>query len=326
MSDYEVSVTVGTYRPQWEKLRATLNSILLQQGVRFQIVVSDDGSEQNYFPKIKAYFEAHGFHDYKLVAGETNQGTVAQSLRGLDAADSAYVKGISPGDLLYDAFVLRDWLRFIKEQDADITFCDAVFYNRTEEKLNVIRHPHYPSDVSIYMEAAPLEQRIYNYLVLKQWISGAALLAKRDVFLRYIRPLLHRVTYCEDFFLRMAVLDDQKIRYFPSKGVWYEYADGGISTSGDAVWGERIKKDDAAMWAICKESYQGGNEKIKDWIDYCVRYNELYAHGAAWPRRRMRILQYLKNPVWFLWNRRAKKHFSYTPTDVDAAFFDKCFH
>ena len=42
-SKVAVSVLVITYNPKKEKLMQTLNSILLQKGIKFEIVIADDG-------------------------------------------------------------------------------------------------------------------------------------------------------------------------------------------------------------------------------------------------------------------------------------------
>ena len=44
---HRVSVIVGSYRPDREKLRLTLRSILLQRESDYEIIVADDGSEEN---------------------------------------------------------------------------------------------------------------------------------------------------------------------------------------------------------------------------------------------------------------------------------------
>ena len=48
-----VSVIVLTYNPDREKLFATLNSIIIQENIDIEIIVSDDGSMHTYFSDIK---------------------------------------------------------------------------------------------------------------------------------------------------------------------------------------------------------------------------------------------------------------------------------
>ena len=39
-----VSIIVVTYNAKWEKLKLTINSILLQSGIDYVIIFADDGS------------------------------------------------------------------------------------------------------------------------------------------------------------------------------------------------------------------------------------------------------------------------------------------
>ena len=135
---YDISVVVGTYNPNWEKLKATLLSILEQKNISLQIIVSDDGSINPLHTEIKTFFNHIGFSDYKLVVGKRNEGTVCQFYRGICASDAKYVKLFSSGDLLYNDMVLSDWLAFTKNNNADLTFGDCVCYNRKKRYLHTV--------------------------------------------------------------------------------------------------------------------------------------------------------------------------------------------
>ena len=76
-NDYNITVVVLTYNPVWEKLRATLKSIVEQQDVHLQVVITDDGSKNNYFDKVESYFKEIGFDDFKLISNKNNEGTVS---------------------------------------------------------------------------------------------------------------------------------------------------------------------------------------------------------------------------------------------------------
>ena len=59
-----VSVLVVTYNPQYSKLINTVESILLQKNVRLEIIISDDGSQNNYFEQLEEFFKEHSFSEY----------------------------------------------------------------------------------------------------------------------------------------------------------------------------------------------------------------------------------------------------------------------
>ena len=47
MAKADISVVVLTYNPDLNDLKKTLRSIMLQDGVDFEIVIADDGSKNN---------------------------------------------------------------------------------------------------------------------------------------------------------------------------------------------------------------------------------------------------------------------------------------
>lgn len=321
MIKYSVAVTVGTYNPIWKKLEATLLSILQQKDVNFQIIISDDGSKCNYFNEVKKLFKKYGFSDYVMVAAERNEGTVSQVYHGLKAANSDYVKPLSPGDLFYDEYTLASWLRFMHETQADISFGDAVFYNLKNKKLNIIQHLHNPTDMTVYQESTSYHDLIINYTLFGDGISGATILTRRDMLLKYMQLLLGKVIYAEDFFIRLAILEKKKIFYYPQSVIWYEYADGGISTSGKEKWVNLLHKDDLAMDEICLDNWSSEDSTANHYFNMAVKKkkqpNKSFVHKFYW---------YICNPRIAYWRIHRKFFKTYSPTKVDDQFFKKCFY
>lgn len=321
MSKYPVSVNVGTYNPKWEKLKATLLSVVQQQGVKFQVIVSDDGSEYDCFDKVEEFFSRVGFADYVLVKGEHNEGIVSQVYHGLQSTDADYVKPLSPGDLLYDTHTLAKCYEHALAEQADVSFGDAIFYNRRNGKIQIIKHPHNPFEMAVYKGEKSYYDLVLNYVLLGDGISGAAILARKDILQQYLSLLLGRVIYAEDFFLRLAVLDGKNIVYYPHPVIWYEFADGGISTSGSDKWAKRLQKDDLAMDEICQENWRTDDERIANLVRNAMEHKKraTYPLGA-------KIDKYLHNPRMIYWRIHRKFFGAYSPTDVDESFIEKCFH
>lgn len=318
-NDYNITIVVLTYNPVWEKLRATLKSIVEQQDVYLQIVITDDGSKNNQFDKVVLFFKEIRFNDYKLISNIKNEGTVINLYRGIVASDADYIKCISPGDLLYDRLTLSKWFNFTKEKRADITFCDAVFYNIKNGSLNIIKHAHNPRNMEIYLKPSSYHDKIINYIIFKDTISGATILTRKKVLLYYIDFLVHRVIYVEDFFMRLAVLDKRNIVYCPLNGIWYEFDDGGISTSEDSVWHERIRKDFIEMDKICNEKWNKHDKTVEKWLlEYYTFDNN---KASLWSK----YTRYIRHPKWFYF--RVYRSFckTYSPVDVDRMFICSCF-
>ena len=316
---YDITVIVGTYNPQWEKLKATLCSIVDQKNINSQIVVSDDGSLEPLHVEIKDFFKRIGFCNYKLVRGEKNEGTVCQFYRGICAADAEYIKPISPGDLLYDDMVLSEWLAFTKETNADITFGDAVLKKKKNGKLNIVRHRHNPRNMSIYRTSSSYRDLIINYVCLEDGISGATKIVRKKVLAYYMKFLLNNVIYVEDFFIRLAVLDERKILYYPSKVIWYEYGDGGISTSGNSKWNKLMLKDNIAMDVICFDKCLKPNTEIQSWLLEIIEFKNLIH-----PTKCKKLARYLRHPKWLYWRIYSELFGEFSPTNVDDVFFNHC--
>ncbi len=318
---FNITVVVVTYNPKWKKLKATLSSIIEQQNIKLQIVVSDDGSNDSLYEETISFFKERRFKDYKLIYNEQHEGTVINVYHGVTAADSEYIKLISPGDLLYDKTVLSKWLTFSKMHNAVITFGDAVFYNRKKNKINIFRHVHHPVNVSIYKKQPAYLDRVINCIFVNDFLLGASLLVKKSILLYYLGFLINRVIYTEDCFLKLAILDDCKLLYYPFTIIWYEYADGGITTTGDIYWKKQIQKDIITVDEICIDYWANRDIKIRNWLleDLEYRKKELYTNKIE------RVLRYLKHPSWLYWKLYQCVFKTYSPTNVNKAFLQMCF-
>ncbi len=127
----EVTVIVASYNPIWEKLRRTLCSIILQKDIHIEIIVVDDGSEDNLFIKIRNFFYEYNFKEYILMDSDINQGTCINIYRGAKAAKGKYLKCISPGDYLYEETTLKQMYEYAEKNNADVCFGEAIYYSES---------------------------------------------------------------------------------------------------------------------------------------------------------------------------------------------------
>ena len=235
----EVSVLVITYHPDLQKLRQTLRSILHQQDVRPEIIVADDGSENNLSREITSLFQEYAFEDYRLVMNPVNQGIVANCISGLSVATGAYAKIISPGDFFCSEHVLRDWLDDLRASGAKWSFCDIVCYRQAdgqEVQVPGPRSPVYPQPYARHDEAGIR----WNYVVLEDVAIGAAMLGETQLTLDYLRQLQAAgIRYAEDFMYRLMMFDGIPGAYWQKPGVFYETGEG-ISAGKDSVWVQRL--------------------------------------------------------------------------------------
>ena len=67
MYKYDFSVIVVTYNAIWDKLKLTLDSIIRQSFENFEIVMADDGSKEDVFDKVEAFFAENNFTRYRIL-------------------------------------------------------------------------------------------------------------------------------------------------------------------------------------------------------------------------------------------------------------------
>ena len=140
---YKMTVLVLQYNPKFDDLIITLRSIIRQTGTTYQIVITDDGSVNDYFKETESWFKENGFTEYVLVKNEINQGTVKNICAGLEKASGKYVKLISPGDSLYCDSTVETVVYEMEKNQAIFAFGKLAFYSLDNElKIYNERRPY----------------------------------------------------------------------------------------------------------------------------------------------------------------------------------------
>lgn len=251
----QVSVLVLLYKPQIEKVFYTLSAIIKQKNIDFEVIISDDGSEKDYFSQIKEYLEKANFKDYILTKCKKNMGTVENYNNALLNASGEYVFATSPGDILFDDMVLSDLYHFARSNDSLITFGNAVYYNCESNKINFITsQQNYPPRPSIFdgKHSAFMEE---SALFFGGVILGATFFRERNNAVKYLEKIRGLSKYVEDNTCTfIAVAEGIRIRYYDRQMVWYEYGSG-ISTDGTSQSKSLLAKDFDAVYRNIKEIY-----------------------------------------------------------------------
>ena len=260
----ECSVVVCTYNPDWEKLRLTLKSIIMQKDCIYQIVITDDGSDDNLFTRAVEFFSRHNFTNYKLQSNSKNMGTVYNILQGIRVASGEFVKSISPGDFLHGKYVLREWIDFMREhRECVMSYSDAIYYRMKNNKIVATKEFAHPQCVDVHETISPRQYLISNDVCL-----GAATMVRRNLWIKYLEKIVGKVVYAEDNSYRIMMYCGERFAYIPKSFVLYEYGTG-VSTSGSDVWGERLRKDwqktDEIMLS-CQPSYAVKAARIPEFL------------------------------------------------------------
>lgn len=311
--NYEVTVLVLTYNPVWDKLLWTLKSILLQDKVRFQLVIADDGSADNYFDQIKDYLAEKKFKDYKLVPADRNRGTVYNMWHAMGYCDGRYIKPISPGDMLNHTQILSHWIADLEKKHAQWSFADAVYFRfHQEQALIPVKCLAHPQNVKVYksgdMQASQREYLLFNDICL-----GAATICQKKVMERYLEQICNKVIYAEDNIYRLMFLDGIPFSFYDSAAILYEYGSGISTNNKVSIWDERLLNDWNATNKIMLDRCKG-NVRIKQ--DF-IKITEQAGSGLS----KIRLLCSVRGLFWNKLRKRLIKRM--TPQNLSMEYINR---
>lgn len=237
----QISVVVATYNQEWDALRRTLYSILIQKDVCFEIIITDDGSSYNHFSEADNYFLKFGFKHYVLLEHKHNKGTVNNFLDGVKQAKGKYVKGISPGDFLYEKDTLNRFYNYAESHQADAYFGKALYYSYQNNIVHIFKDKQNPQNLIPWQKKYRCQAR-YNYIGKKDYALGASFFVRKDTFLNYLIRIKNNIKYTEDYVFVMMISENKKVVFIDRTIVFYEYGTG-ISTNGQSDWSQCISHD-----------------------------------------------------------------------------------
>ena len=238
---YDISIVVCDYNPKIKQLFYTLDSLINQKGVNYEIIIVDDGSKDNLHDIIEDYFHQNRFYNWTIVCNKENRGTVRNVYSGLKICKGRYCKLISPGDSLNGEYILKDWMNFCKKQNCRWSFSEAVYYQGDPDQKNYISVSAHPQDLTPYIKHNSRLCR-WNYTALDDIALGASIFSETSLLKEYIDKIIDKVIYAEDNVWRMMMFDGIIGMYFPENAVFYEFGTG-VSTKKSDVWSQRIQKD-----------------------------------------------------------------------------------
>lgn len=186
MKNYKVSVIVFVYNASWERIRATLNSVILQKDIDFEVIVADDCSQNNYFDKIKDFFTRYSFTDYRLIAHKKNLGIVLNFLDAAKKAKSNYVRGLGQGDMFFDEYALRDSYNHISQKKAVLTASKIVAFHVGSNPIKLKKLTRCPQNIAAYDDPKLVQE---NVLMLRDRPSGASIMYERETLIGYLTEM-----------------------------------------------------------------------------------------------------------------------------------------
>lgn len=267
----QVSIIVLSYNPSWEKMKCTLHSVVCQSDIAFEVIVADDGSTEDCRENIEAFFREMAWENYHFLKLEKNQGTVKNIVNALGHAAGEYIYLISPGDFLYDEYVMRDFYAFAKKRKCDICFGNTCYY--TSENRTVVSAKRQPARISLYhRKISPMRRQL---CVFCDSIAGPSFFRSKEAAVKYIGGVVNVSKYVEDYgFACYAVLDGQDIYHYDRRMLFYE-CETGISHSKNPVWQKRIRQDCVHILRFLKEKYP--KNVVVDFMYFYKKSNDLWA-------------------------------------------------
>ena len=313
MHKYDVSICVLTYHPDPREEMTTILSALKQEGVSFEIIIADDGSEKNLFPEAEALFRRHGFGDYQLIAHEKNQGTVRNCLDAVRKARGEYTKLISPGDYLYGRQVLKEITAYMRAKKSRACFSDLIHYPKSDPH-RAKTEAAMPRATAPYHRENLKEQQLY-YLVLGDKACGAAWMTETETLKAYLELIAGKVIYSEDSVYRLMVADGIPLTHQAITSEFYQAGEG-ISTNGNTAWREKLYRDDTAANEILIGRLEAGkgNRRLIRFLQTEKEHN----------RKKTNLMKGLLFPSSTTKWIRLARHPETTKAAEDYGFIDEC--
>ena len=235
-----LSIIICTYNPDFEKLLLSVKSAICQKGIDFEVIITDDGSTQNYRREIENYLKDIHFVNYTYIEHKNNIGIVKNVLYAVKQAKGEYIFLNSPGDYIYDENALAGFCSFAKKNNAEICFGDYIAYQKdNNNRISFVDFVR-PLGPSVYDRQF---EDYYSAFFFGEDILGASYLRKKSFFLESLEFVSQYSKYVEDgTTTAYGLLKGIPIYHYSKNVVWYEYGDG-ISTSGKTKWVEIIRND-----------------------------------------------------------------------------------
>lgn len=126
-----VSIVVLTYN-SGSFILESLESVLLQDYNRIELVISDDGSKDDTCEKVEKWINNNStrFEGCRIIKSFYNRGTCSNYNQGVFNSHGYYIKTLDGDDILNGPTAISDYVSFMKETKHEICIADVqVFSN-----------------------------------------------------------------------------------------------------------------------------------------------------------------------------------------------------
>lgn len=242
----QVSVYVSIYNASWERIRASLNSIIMQKGIDFEIIVIDDCSTVKHSDEIKDFFSRHDFRNYTLKVHEKNLGIIMTYLDAAQEAKAKYIRCLGQGDMFLDEYALRDSYNYMVSTDAELMLSKSVYFRAFSNPIEIFANQRFPQNIKAYDNPDDLRE---SYLIHDDLAPGANTMYRRDMFIQYMTEAIEGgLKYLEDYMFRCMIFDKRRIKFFDRNVIFYEFG-AGVTTMDNLSnpYNEAMFRDEFSM-------------------------------------------------------------------------------
>ena len=242
----QVSVYVSIYNASWERIKASLNSIILQKDIDFEIIIVDDCSEVNHSDKIKDFFSRNDFKNYTMINHEKNLGVIRTYLDAAEHARAKYIRCLGQGDMFSDEYALRDSYNYMVSTDSELTISKYVHFRANSNPIEIFESYRFPQNIKAYDNPDDLRE---SYLLHDDLAPGATAMYRRDMFIQYMKEAIEGGLKClEDYMFRCMIFDKRRIKFFDRNVMFYEFGAGITTTKNkDNPYNEVMLSDEFNM-------------------------------------------------------------------------------
>lgn len=253
-ANLDLSIIVLLYNANPVKLERTIRSIIDQQSLNFEIILTDDGSQVNPNDMISSIFDKYHYTNYTVNINDQNVGTVKNILSALKLAKGKYIYLISPGDMIFDSTTMKDFFEFAENNQSLVCFGDYLNYNYDGSNINTIEGIPFPPRPYIYEPPYTFfESKVYA--LLSGNILGPTFFREKNYAIKYFTLTSQSAKYAEDnTSIVFSLADNIPIQHYKRNICWYELGTG-ISTNGSSKWQELINQDFTNTYTLAKQTH-----------------------------------------------------------------------
>lgn len=228
-----VSVIIPTYKRTVNYLSRAVDSVLNQTYSQIEVVVIDDSPDSYPERKDIAHYMSDVQKKDSRVIYFQNKKNIGGSLsrnRGIEACHGQYVTFLDDDDE-YKPRKVEEQLRFMLQQDCDMSFSNMIMYDSEGKVVDFRNH----TDIKSFDNDALL-----RYHLTKK-ITGTPTFMYKTEKLREIGGFDDAILGQEFYLMLKTIKSGLKIRYMDDCNVIvYKHSDGGISQGKNKIIGENL--------------------------------------------------------------------------------------